>query len=175
MNAIQLLKNDHRHVKQLFEQYLSHSRREALDEIVKELSVHAAIEEQYLYPKVREVVPNGADLAEEGIDEHQTVKELLAAIDSADDGDASVRSKVIELKENVEHHVAEEESEMMPKLEAHCSAADLTDLGSKLESAKSMAPTHPHPHAPARPPGNMVAGPAAAIVDRVRDAVTGKR
>jgi hemerythrin superfamily protein len=175
MNAIEMLKTDHRHVESLFEQYLSQSRADALRDIVEQLSIHAAIEEQYLYPKIRDVVPNGSQLADEGVEEHQAVKELLSEIDSARDEDAGVRAKVMQLKQNVEHHVSEEESEMFPKLEAHCSAQDLTDLGSKLESAKSLAPTHPHPHAPERPPGNKVAGPAAAVVDRVRDAISGKR
>jgi uncharacterized membrane protein/hemerythrin superfamily protein len=175
MNAIQMLKSDHRHVESLFEQYLTQSRTDALRDIVQQLSIHAAIEEQYLYPKIREVVPNGSRLADEGIEEHQAVKESLSEIDSARDGDPGVRAKLMKLKQNVEHHVSEEESEMFPKLEAHCSAQDLIDLGSKLESAKRLAPTHPHPHAPAQPPGNMVAGPAAAAIDRVRDAVGSKR
>ena len=174
MNAIELLKSDHETVARLFERYLAGGVPDVLQEIVKELSIHAAIEEQYLYPLVRKSLPDGDSLADEGIAEHQTVKELLVELDGLSQRRADIDAKVATLKKNIEHHVSEEETEMFPKLEKHCPSDALEDLGQTLQSAKKMAPTHPHPNAPATPPGNKIAGPVAAAIDRARDALSGK-
>jgi hypothetical protein len=61
---------------------------------------------------------------------------------------------------------------MFPKLRSALSAEQLHDIGQKLADGKAKAPTHPHPHAPASGPGAKVAGPAAGMVDRVRDKLT---
>jgi hypothetical protein len=121
---------------------------------------------------VRKRLAGVAMLADEAIEEHQRVKELLAEIDGLDANSAGTKTKVAELERCVQHHVTEEETEVFPALEVRCSAGDLEDLGEKLARSKSMSPTHPH--APATPPGNVVAGPAAAAIGRVRDAITGK-
>jgi iron-sulfur cluster repair protein YtfE (RIC family) len=159
----------------LIQEYFASPSSEVLADIVKELSVHAAIEEQYVYPKIREVVPGGDKLADQAIQEHLTVKELLAELDGADGKNPSVTAGVSALRESVEQHVEEEESELLPKLKEHCELEDLQKLGQTLETAKAAAPTHPHPNAPARPPGNAVVGPALAALDRLRDAMSGKR
>ena len=175
MDAVQLLKDDHKKVSALIQEYFASPSSEVVVDIVKELSVHAAIEEQYVYPKIREVVPGGDKLADQAIQEHQTVKELLAELDGADGKDPSVTAGVSALRESVEQHVEEEESQLLPKLKQHCELEDLQKLGQTLETAKTAAPTHPHPNAPARPPANAVVGPALAAVDRLRDAMGGKR
>ena len=73
---------------------------------------------------------------------------------------------------DVRHHVKEEESELFPELRAAVGEEELRAMGGQLAAAKKMAPTHPHPNAPATPPGNIVAGAAAAVVDRARDTVS---
>ena len=60
---------------------------------------------------------------------------------------------------------------MFPKLQASVSKAELQEMGGKLAAAKKMAPTHPHPNAPNTPPGNLVGGVAAAVMDKARDAL----
>ena len=175
MDAVELLEDDHRKVSALIQEYFASPSSEVLADIVKELSVHAAIEEQHVYPKIREVVPGGEKLSDKAIEEHQAVKELLAELDGADGKDPSVTAGVSVLREFVEQHVEEEESALLPELTQHCELEDLQKLGQTLETAKTAAPTHPHPNAPARPPGNAVVGPALAAVDRLRDAMSGKR
>jgi hemerythrin-like domain-containing protein len=175
MDAVWVLKEDHKNVSALIQEYFASPSSEVLADIVKELSVHAAIEEQHVYPKIREVVPGGDKLADQAIEEHQAVKELLAELDGADGKDPSVTAGVSVLREFVEQHVEEEESALLPELTQHCELEDLKKLGQTLETAKTAAPTHPHPNAPARPPGNAVVGPALAAVDRLRDAISGKR
>jgi hemerythrin superfamily protein len=173
-DAIQLLTADHTDVEQLFLQIESSPAGEAGDDIVgnvvRELSVHAAIEEQVLYPAMRKALPDGETLVQEAIDEHQEVKETLAAIERATT--AAERRRLLDgLIADVRHHVEEEETELFPKLRASVASQELQDMGTKLAAAKKVAPTHPHPNAPNTPPGNVVAGAAAAVMDRARDAL----
>jgi hemerythrin superfamily protein len=173
-DAIQLLTADHTEVEQLFLQLESMTGGEAGDDlvadVVRELSIHAAIEEQVLYPTMRKALPDGETLVREAIDEHQEVKETLAAIERADG--AAERDRLLEgLIAEVRHHVEEEETELFPKLRASVATQELQDMGDKLAAAKKLAPTHPHPKAPNTPPGNIVGGAAAAVMDRARDAL----
>lgn len=159
----------------LFKEYESHNgggperRRQLVDEMIRELSVHAAIEEQVLYPYMRRELQGGEELAEEGIQEHQKAKELLADLERLDPQDATFNRRVGQLIADVRHHVEEEETEFFPRLREIASPDDLVELGSRLEAAKKLAPTRPHPKAPNTPPGNVVAGAAAAALDKARD------
>jgi hemerythrin superfamily protein len=180
MNGIDLIKQDHRTVKQLFQRFESTEpgqtdrRRELVEVVIRELSIHAAIEETVLYPEISEAVPGGKELVEEGLEEHQDAKEALNELDGMDPEDQAFEAKVRSLIGDVRHHVEEEENEILPKLDAALSEERLQDLGTRLEKAKAGAPTRPHPLAPTTPPANLVAGPAAGVVDRVRDAATGR-
>ena len=173
VNAVQLLRQDHREVEQLFSQIEAAGGAgpdEAVQEVVRELSVHAVIEEQVLYPAIREV-PGGDELADHAIDEHQAAKELLAQIDGSDGDAGERRSLLARLMMEVRSHVEEEEAELFPKLQAAFGPERQQELGTAMAEAKRMAPTRPHPNAPSTPPGNVVAGAAAAVVDKARDAL----
>jgi hemerythrin superfamily protein len=139
-----------------------------VDQIIRELSVHAAIEEAYFYPEVKKALGEGGELVDESLHEHQEVKETLAALEDMDPADAAYDQKVASLIADVRHHV-EEEGEMFPKLRTALGPEQLHDIGEKLADGKAKAPTHPHPAAPASGPGAKVAGPGAGMVDRVRD------
>jgi hemerythrin superfamily protein len=176
MNGIKLIKQDHDVVEGLFQRWEEVSsgpggRRELVETIIRELSVHAAIEEQALYPVMRQALPDGDRLVEEALQEHQEAKEVLAALDRKGPDEADFEPTVDSLIKDVRHHVQEEEGELLPKLQSALSQDRLEDLGRKLEAAKEGAPTRPHPHAPATPPGNVAAGAVASVVDRARDAV----
>lgn len=171
-DAVELLTADHAEVETLFVQVEEGpgAADDVVEAIVRELSVHAAIEEQILYPAMRKALPDGETLVQEAIDEHQQVKETLAAIESA--GSPAERTPLLRsLIDDVRHHVDEEETELFPKLRASIGSVELREMGGKLAAAKKMAPTHPHPKAPNTPPGNLVGGVAAGLVDKVRDAV----
>jgi hemerythrin superfamily protein len=181
MDAIRVLEADHRKVERLFQEYQqggggpSDRKRRLAHDIREALSVHAAIEELHLYPVVRETLSGGDALVEEALEEHQQVKEMLAALEKIDVSDAGFDQKMTELQQDVQHHVEEEEGEIFPELGERLTAERLNEIGRKLEQAKSTAPTHPHPHAPNKPPGNVVAGAAAAGIDKVRDALSGEK
>lgn len=174
MSAIEVLKQDHRRVEQLFGYYRQGAasldgKQEIVKEIISELSIHAAIEEEILYPVVREALPDGDELAQESLQEHHQAKQVLADLDAMAPDAPEFDQKVGQLIEDIEHHVEEEEGEMFPKLTYALDEESLADIGRELEEAKKRAPTRPHPSAPDQPPGIKVAGPAAALLDRLRD------
>ena len=177
MDAITLLRNDHRAVERLFKRFekagdRAHvEKREIVDRIIEELSVHAAIEEQVFYPVARATVPGTEDIALESLEEHHIVKWVLSELESLDPGDERFDAKVTVLIENVRHHVDEEESDFFPKVRSELGRKPLSELGEALAEAKKSAPTHPHPRLPDDPPG--VAGTIAAVVDRVGDNISG--
>ena len=174
-DIIALLKDDHREVEQMFRRYSrmgerAHKSKQTLvRKVVMELSKHAAVEEQILYPGLREMVAGGEKMMDEGVDEHQTVKELLVDLDRMSPGDEEFDPKMRSLIEAVRHHVREEESDMFPALRRSANRDRLVDMGRMVEVAKKVAPTRPHPHAPSKPPANMLVGAVAGVVDRVRD------
>ena len=173
-DAIELLTADHTEVEQMFRQIEAlpdgGSSDALVEGVIRELSVHAAIEEQVVYPAMRKSLPDGDTLVQQAIEEHQVAKETLAAIERADTP-AERQPLLTQLIASVRHHVDEEEAELFPKLRASIGQAELQEMGAALATAKKMAPTHPHPNAPNTPPGNIVGGAAAAVVDKVRDAL----
>lgn len=179
MDAITLLKNDHQTVEKLFKRFeqageRAHTeKRNTVDRIIEELSVHAGIEETLFYPVTRETVPDVGPLALESLEEHHIVKILLAELQHMDPTDERFTAKVTVLIENVRHHVEEEEQDFFPKVRDALGRNALNDLGDAMVDARSVVPTHPHPDAPDTPPGNLVAGMASGVADRLGDTVSG--
>ena len=179
MDAIGMLKNDHKTVEQLFKRFERAGerayveKREIVDRIIEELSVHAAIEEQLFYPVVRATVPETEDIALESLEEHHIVKWVLSELETMTPEDERFNAKVTVLIENVRHHVAEEEAEFFPMVRSDLGRNALSDLGGAMAAARKVAPTHPHPRSPDTPPGNLVVGTAAGVADRIGDTVSG--
>jgi hemerythrin superfamily protein len=178
MSAIDVLKQDHRAMEQLFGQYQEATasperKQEIVNQVIRELSVHAAVEEEILYPTVREAVPDGDELAQESLQERHQAKQLLAELDGMSRDDLGFDERIGRLMEDIRHHVEEEEGEF-PKLQQALDEVTLADVGHELEEAKKRAPTRPHPAAPDQPPGIKVASPAAALLDRIRDKLQGR-
>jgi hemerythrin superfamily protein len=173
MDAIELLCHDHRMVEQLFRDYQAvgsdNQRRGVVEIIVRELSKHAALEELMFYPLAKKVLPDGKKEIDEHLAEHLDVKKTLAELDKLSAGDERTGELMAELQREIEHHVQEEENELMPKVREAVDQEALDELGQALDKAKQTAPTRPHPHAPDEPPGLTLAGPVAAIYDRLRD------
>ena len=181
MDAIALLRQDHREVERLFKQFekagpqAHKTRRNVADKVIKELSVHAVIEEQVFYPAIREAVPEAEDTVLESLEEHHVVKWTLAELDGMDPEAERFVPKMTVLMESVRHHVEEEEDELFPTVREALGRKQLAELGQAMEAAKKTAPTRPHPRAPDTPPGNLLAGAGAAVLDKARDAVKGSR
>jgi hemerythrin superfamily protein len=179
MDAITLLRDDHKTVEQLFKRFEKAGdrayveKRQIVDRIIEELSVHAAIEEQVFYPVARATVANTEDIALESLEEHHIVKWLLSELADLDPTAERFDAKVTVLMENVRHHVEEEQTDFFPKVRDGLSRSALSDLGDAMVEAKKSAPTHPHPRSPDTPPGNSVVGTIAGVIDRVSDNISG--
>jgi hemerythrin superfamily protein len=178
VDAIQFVLRDHREVERLFKELERATRAEELDRqaevvraLVRELSLHATVEEQFVYPALRAAKADTRVL--DALEEHHAVKVILAELENLPPTHERFTPKAKLLAENVRRHVAEEERELLPLLERSLDVEARRALGDALERARRAAPTRPHPTAPDEPPGNFVAGAVAAVYDRSRDALRG--
>ena len=136
--ALELLSADHRKVEQLFQRYEQlkdgddESKRELCERICNELTVHAQVEEELFYPWLRENLDE-ADMVEEALVEHQTVKDLIAQLQGASPDD-TYDAKVKVLSEYIKHHVKEEEGEIFPEVREE--QEELDELGQELAARK---------------------------------------
>ena len=140
MDAITLLKQDHKTVKNLFKDFEKASdgsrREEIVGEIVRELTVHAEVEEEVFYPAVREEVPDVEDDILESYEEHRVAVWLMDQLEGLSPDDERYEARVMVFKEIVEHHVEEEEEQWFPKVREQMGRKQLGELGAALEEAK---------------------------------------
>ena len=140
MDALELLKQDHQTVKELFEQAEGiedgKEQKQVFRQIKRELDTHARIEETIFYPAM-EKHEELKDMVLEAIEEHKQVKTLLREIDALVNDSEKFDPKLTVLKENVEHHAEEEEEgKMFPKVREIVDQGTLEQLGRELERAK---------------------------------------
>jgi hemerythrin superfamily protein len=134
VNAIELLKTQHQEVKQLFKKIEKAEGDEKLDlfeQLADDLAVHATIEEKHFYPATKSA--RTEELLQEAVEEHLSVKRIIADLLEMSPDDAQFDAKVTVLEEQVEHHVEEEETELFPKVQKMLKAEELEDLGVVME------------------------------------------
>jgi hemerythrin superfamily protein len=140
MDAIELLKADHKEVDKLFQQVRATEEEEhppIFEKIKAGLEVHAHIEEKIFYPRlIDEGDEELADLVKEGIEEHHQVKIFLRELSSLADESDKFEPKLKVLMEDVEHHVMEEEGEMFQMVKEQFGAETLEALGEEMEAEK---------------------------------------
>ncbi|WP_084609791.1 hemerythrin domain-containing protein [Archangium violaceum] len=181
MDAIALLKADHKTVETLFRKFEQAGRnakklkRKLVDQIVRELAIHALIEEQVLYPSIRARATTLEDQVLEALEEHHVAKWLLKELENLPPEAERFDAKVKVLIDNVRTHVTEEERALFPQVRKAFSPQELRDMATALLLAKRAAPTRPHPRAPDTPPGNLVAGAVSAVLDMGKDALRAAR
>ncbi|CRZ17782.1 hemerythrin domain-containing protein [Mycolicibacterium neworleansense] len=137
-------------------------------------SQHEAIEEQLFWPMVRDVLDDGDELADEALEQEQAGKKLLQRLEDGSPGEPEYHDALREFVKVGREHIAYEEDVVWPRFEAAVDPEEREKLGAKLELAKKLAPTRPHPDTPSSSTAQKTAGTAAAIVDRVRDAATSR-
>ncbi|GAA1672550.1 hemerythrin domain-containing protein [Fodinicola feengrottensis] len=148
-DAIVLLKDDHKTVEQLFKKFEEAgdnalvTKRGIVESIIKELTVHAYIEEEIFYPEARKAVPETKDHVLESLEEHHMVVWMLSELQKLDPSDETFDAKVTVLTENVRHHVEEEEQEWFPKVRKAMGRKELQEIGQRMLDAKSDAPHDP--------------------------------
>lgn len=140
MNALELLKKDHKTVKELFKKAEGNNnekqQKQLFEQIKTELETHTHIEETVFYPAV-EQIEELKDMVLESLEEHKQVKTLLREMENLSDDSEKFEPKLKVLMENVEHHaVEEEEGKMFPTLRKLMSNEELEQLGQQLEAAK---------------------------------------
>ena len=141
MNAFELLKQDHEKVSGIFEKLEPttergiKTREELFTQLKQELDIHARIEETIFYPAIKEAEETH-EITLEAIEEHNVVKRLLSELDSMPVDDERWTAKLTVLKENVEHHVEEEEGEMFKDARKVLSTEQVEELGTRMETAK---------------------------------------
>jgi iron-sulfur cluster repair protein YtfE (RIC family) len=141
MDAFTLLKTDHKTVAGIMEKIDSTTERalkgreELFTQLKTELDIHAEIEEQILYP-VLEKADETHEITLEAYEEHRLVKQLLSELEAEPKDAEEWTAKFTVLKENIEHHVEEEEGEMFKKARKVLSQEEIDELGARLEEAK---------------------------------------
>lgn len=145
MDAINLLKADHRKVEALFEQLESadgKAKMQVFQQIKSELELHTHIEETIFYPATEEPKQTH-DLTLEAYEEHDVVKKLLQELSRAKSPNEEWEAKAKVLQENVEHHVEEEENELFPKASKALGADEIETLGEQMEAEKARQQRSP--------------------------------
>lgn len=174
MHIISELTTDHRNLDELFSRFeradagdleeLGHLR----DLILEHLAIHAEIEEQTLYPALREADPDTEDDVLEALEEHHAVKALLAELEKLPPTAERFRAKMQVVIENVRHHVEEEEGDdgLFAAARTHLKQPQLEAMAERADALRAAGPTRPHPLAPDTPPWNVLIGVPVAVLDR---------
>ncbi|MEX1178382.1 MAG: hemerythrin domain-containing protein [Nitriliruptor sp.] len=177
-DAVQLLIEQHERIRELFasiEDRASRPSKAKLDdvrELISTLVKHAEVEELVFYPAVREALSD-EDLVDESLEEHHAAELLMWELERLPADAPRYDAKVTVLKENVLHHVEEEETELFPKVRDALDEQRRRELGTAMVRAWDIAPSRPHPLSPDTPPGNWLAGIPAAGLDVVVGVVKG--
>jgi hypothetical protein len=139
MDAFELLKKDHKKVSQLFKEIEAASgptKKQIFARLKTELDVHANVEERFFYPAL-ENKDEARDITLEAYEEHKVVKDLLGELESSNAPEDEWDAKLTVLKENVEHHVEEEEGELFSKARQALSKQEIEELGVEMEAEKA--------------------------------------
>jgi hemerythrin superfamily protein len=177
-DAVDLLVAQHDRIRELFssiEARASRPSKAKLDdvrELVSTLVKHAEIEELVFYPAVREALSD-EDLVDESLEEHHAAELLMWELEKLPAEAPRYDAKVTVLKENVLHHVEEEETELFPKVRDAIDERRRRELGAAMVRAWDVAPSRPHPLSPDTPPGNWLLGLPAAGFDLAVGVVKG--
>lgn len=177
-DVIDILISDHRDVTALIGNIWSVNdpmiRRDLTDTAISELVRHAVAEEMYVYPVIRKYVPDGEKAVEHDVEEHKELERTMKQLEAVDVSSADFDEALRRLEALLADHVQDEESEQFPELRRQVPPEELMELAGKVETAKKLAPTRPHPGAPNSELFHKLVGPGVGLVDRLRDKMTGR-
>ncbi len=151
-DALVLLKDDHKEVKDLFKQFQQagenafKTKGDLVSRIIELLTVHTYLENELIYPEVRRLLPGLEDDVLESYEEHHVADVLCMELSAMSADDERYVAKTTVLIENVTHHIEEEEQEWFPKVREGLSRTQLSELGERMLEMKKTAP-----HSPAQP------------------------
>jgi len=148
-DAIVLLKEDHVRIKALFKKFqqagdnATQSKGDIVTRILEELTVHTYLENEAMYPRVRELLPDLEDDVLESYEEHHVADVLCFELAAMDPDDERFDAKTMVLIESVTHHIDEEEQDWFPKVREGLGRKALQDIGAEMIELRKTAPRSP--------------------------------
>lgn len=143
MDALTLLKDDHDKVRRMLvlgedtTERAEKTRADVVGKIKEEMLIHERIEEEIFYPALKEH-PKAKEIALEGFEEHHVVDEIMGELEHTDVTDEHWSAKFTVMKENIEHHMEEEEGEMFDRARQVFSREELEQLGGRMMELKKL-------------------------------------
>lgn len=148
-DAIVLLKDDHKEILKTFRDFEqagenAHKRKgELVDKMIELLTVHTYLENEVMYPRVRELLPELEDDVLESYEEHHVADLLVVELAAMKPDAERFTAKTTVLIENVRHHIEEEEQEWFPQVREGLGRKQLQEIGAEMLEAKEKAPRRP--------------------------------
>lgn len=148
-DALVQLKDDHTHIRRLFREFegagenATKAKGAIVDRILSLLTVHTYLENEVVYPGVRQLLPEAEDHILESYEEHHVADMLCLELAAMSPDDERYTPKAMVLIENVRHHMDEEEQEWFPQVRAELSRSQLQDMGARMLQLRPKAPTSP--------------------------------
>ncbi|MFF3071905.1 hemerythrin domain-containing protein [Kitasatospora sp. NPDC057904] len=166
-DAIVLLREDHKEVKRLFREYRDiaedgddgdHARKETVQRIVEALTVHTYLEDELVYPRIRQEVPGLAEDMDRAKEEHHVADLLCEELAKMDPDDEGYDAKTSVLIDAVERHIEQEEGSWFPMVRAALGRKELQEIGERMQAVRETAPRRPS---------------AGGVLHRIADALEG--
>ena len=175
-DVVDVLTTDHHEVLDLIAQIKSttntEERRDLADTVISELVRHSVAEEMYVYPAMRKHLENGDEAVQHDVEEHKELEKTMKQLESVDAGTPEFVGLIAQLEDILRDHVSDEEDEQFPLLRAKIPRDELIEMAKKVNTAKEIAPTRPHPGAPNNQLFHKLVGPGVGLVDRLRDTLS---
>ncbi len=181
-DVIEVLEHDHREIEEMFRELESlrgastdeakERRKTVTEQVTIELVRHSVAEEVLVYPQVSAKV--SSEEVEHARKEHAEAEETLQRLEKLDADDPAFDDELAQLMKEIRHHIEDEEGEMFAHMREVMDPDDLRTLGGRVEAFKKVAPTRPHPNVPNDAVSRTLTGPAASLLDRMRDLATGR-
>ncbi|MFI5889997.1 hemerythrin domain-containing protein [Actinoplanes sp. NPDC051513] len=175
-DVVDVLTADHRDVTALIGEIWAirdpMMRRDLADTAISELVRHAVAEEMYVYPAMRKHLPDGEKAVEHDIEEHKELEQAMKDLEGLDVSGPEFDETLRRLETMLADHIQDEEAEQFPELRQRIPRDELVEMAGKVETAKKLAPTRPHPGAPNSELFHKLAGPGVGLVDRLKDMIT---
>lgn len=174
-DVIEVLEQQHADVRDLMASLRESPDRQLFTQLVQLLSAHETAEETVVYPVVRSTVPDGDALADARLEEERSAKERLADLEAMGVADESFPATFGLFADDVLRHATNEERHVFPLIREHVSEQKRTNMAKALRVVEAIGPTHAHRRAPTSAIGNLIVGPIVGVIDRIRDAIAGRR
>ncbi|MDP9036528.1 MAG: hemerythrin domain-containing protein [Myxococcota bacterium] len=175
-DVVSFLKRQHSQIKDGFAQVIAtrgEERSKQFYSLRRLLAVHETAEEEIVHPAARRALPNGEAVVDARLREENAAKTLLAELEKLDVDSANFDARLLELQRDVLAHAQAEETLEFERLADVLDATRLERMGKAAELAEQFAPTRPHAGVESAA-ANLFVGPFAAMIDRTRDALSGK-